>query len=427
MFLCILYMVSLKQILNTQLEIIKPDKETFDKILKISENFVKQLSKKIKQNKIKAEVFIGGSLAKKTLVKKDKYDVDVFVRFDEKYGDSEISTLLGRVLGKNAKKIHGSRDYYQAIIDEIILEIIPVIKIKTPNKAKNVMDLSYFHVNYVLGKIKKKNNLAEEIILAKSFCHAQNCYGAESYIRGFSGYALELLILHYQSFEKFLKQIIKNEKEKIIIDDSGFYKKQDVLRELNESKLNSPVILIDPTYKERNALAGLSRETFSKFKQTSKEFLKKPSPEFFKEKNIGEELIKKHGKKINIISIKTSKQEGDIAGTKSKKFSEFLIFKLKKEFAINLSEFDYDEKKNLANLYLVLGKKADELIKGPFIDDKINLKRFKQAHKNMIIKNKSAYIKMKHDLSFEQWFKLFSQKEKKIIKEMSVKKLTFVR
>tara|TARA_Y100000310_G_scaffold270603_1_gene284568 strand:+ start:5137 stop:6423 length:1287 start_codon:yes stop_codon:yes gene_type:complete len=415
----------MKKILLKQLDIVKPDKETFDNISQTAKDFIKELTGKLKKKKISAEVFVGGSLAKSTLVKKDKYDVDIFVRFNEKYGDGEISKLLGSVLGKSAKKIHGSRDYYQKIINGIIIEIIPVIKIKKPNGAKNVMDLSYFHVKYVLGKIKKNKKLADQIILAKSFCHAQNCYGAESYIKGFSGYALELLIIHYNGFKNLITSISSNNKNgKRIIDMGKLYKnKSVVLKELNKSKLNSPIILIDPTFKERNALAGLSDETFNKFKKVGKAFLKNPSSEFFKEKDIGAELIKKYKGKLKIISVKTSKQPGDIAGTKSRKFLDFLVHKLNKEFEVNLVEFDYNEKKNLANFYFVLGKKSDEVIRGPFIDDKKNLKRFKQSHKKTIVKGKSVYAKIKHDLSFKEWFKLFGKKERKIIQEMSIKKI----
>jgi len=434
----------LSQVLKQQVEIIKPDKEIFDKINKISSEFIGELNKRLKKKKIDAQVFIGGSLAKGTLVKKGKYDsenkfsdsqtffgkvydVDIFVRFDEKYGDKKISRLLGKVLGKKVKKVHGSRDYYQVLIEGIILEIIPVLEIKKPEHAQNVMDLSYFHVNYLLKKIKRKKKLAEEIILAKSFCYSQNCYGAESYIRGFSGYALELLICHYGSFEKFLKEVIKSNGKKIVIDDAKFYRKKNVLQELNESKLNSPMILIDPTYKERNALAGLSDETFVKFKTVIKKFLKNPSSDFFVVKEIGEELKKKHGKELNIIEIKTSKQAGDIAGTKSKKFFEFFNHVLKKEFAINLAEFDYNERENIAEFYFVLGKKQDELLSGPFIKDKQNVKRFKQVHKKVVKKKDAVYALIKHDLSFEDWFKLFLKKEKKIMKQMSVKKVGLIK
>src|SRR4030042_2270751 len=238
-------MKDIDQVLKQQIEIIKPSKNVFNDINKASKEFVKYLEKKLKSKKIKADVFIGGSLAKNTIVKKDKYDVDIFIRFDKKYDNKKISSLLGKALGKEFKKVHGSRDYYQQMVKGIIMEIIPVLKIKQQQQAQNITDLSYFHVAYINEKIRKNKKLAEEIILAKTFCHAQNCYGAESYIHGFSGYALELLICHYKSFKNFIKTIVKHKKDKMIIDDAKFYKNNnEVIRGLNESKIQGPIILI---------------------------------------------------------------------------------------------------------------------------------------------------------------------------------------
>jgi len=416
--------MNINQILKNQIELIKPDKDTLEEIKKISNEFCKKLKEKLRKKKIKAEIFIGGSLAKNTLVKKGTYDVDIFVRFDKKYKDKKISKLLGRIMDKKAKRVHGSRDYYQQVINEIIMEIIPVIKIKNQKEAKNITDLSYFHVNYINKIIDKNKKLADEIILSKTFAHAQNCYGAESYIHGFSGYALELLICHYKGFLKFIKEVTKHGKDKIIIDDLKFYKNNnEILRELNKSKTQSPIILIDPTFKQRNALAGLSNETFNKFKENCKKFLKNPNEKFFIQKNLKEELDKKHKEDLKIIKVKTSKQVGDIAGSKSKKFFEFFNMKLKGEFEIKISEFEYNDNKNLAYFYFVLNKKKNEIIKGPSVTDVHNLTRFKKAHKNAFIKKHIAYAKVKHDLNFKEFFNKFQIKEKKIIKEMSVKKI----
>ena len=333
-------------ILKEEIKKLELDKEKFKEIIKVSNNFCKNLKKNLNQKKINASVFIGGSLAKKTLVKTEDnfYDVDVFVRFDKKYSDKNISLLLESVLPENKIKVHGSRDYFIIKFNEIIIEVIPVLKINNPKEAKNVTDLSYFHVNYILKKIKNKKSLSNEIKLSKIFCYANNCYGAESYIKGFSGYALELLICHYGSFLNFITSISKNKGEKIIIDDLKFYKnKKEILMHMNESKLTSPIILIDPTCKERNALAGLSDETFQKFKKICIDFLKKPSKDFFKRKDISEELRKKF-KDLKIISVETDKQKGDIAGTKLKKFFNFFNLELEKEFKIKSkgSKKEYD-------------------------------------------------------------------------------------
>jgi len=409
----------LNEILKKQLELIKPSQEDSVKIEQTNKEFQKELTNSLKKRKIKADVFVGGSLARNTLVRKDVYDIDVFVRFDSSYSNDKISDLLGRLLPKS-KKIHGSRDYYQQVTDKIIIEVIPVLKISKPEQAVNVTDLSYFHVKYLVNNIKKNKNLINEIRLAKTFAHAQNCYGAESYIHGFSGYALELLVCHYKTFLNFIKSMVKLDitKEKLVIDDKKHYKnKHQVLQELNKSKTNSPIILIDPTYKERNSLSSLSKETFYKFQNSCKSFLKNPNPGFFIKKPISEDF--KNQKPI-IMQVKTSRQAGDIAGTKSKKFYDFFLSRVKKEFTIKKSGFEYEESKNLANFYLVLSKKPTSLIKGPPITTVNNLTNFKKAHLKAFIKKGFAYVKLQHNLTFPNWFKIFLKKDKKIIKDMGI-------
>jgi tRNA CCA-adding enzyme len=416
----------INKILKKEIESIKLDKKTSDEIQRVCREFVFDLKNKLKKKKIKADVFVGGSLAKDTLIKKDKegiYDIDIFVRFDKKYKNDKLSEILGKILEKSSK-IHGSRDYFQIIKNKIRIEIIPVLKIKNPEDAENVTDLSYFHVNYIVNKVKKNKKLSDEIRLAKAFCHAQDCYGAESYIHGFSGYSLELLIAHYGSFLKFIQQAAKidvNKNQKLIIDDSKFYKKQNILIEMNESKIQSPIILIDSTFKERNALAGLSAETFHKFKKACSDFLKNPSSEFFRKKNVFDEF--RNYEDLIIISVKTSKQKGDIAGTKSKKFFDFFIFKLKREFEVRKAGFDYDEEKNIAYYYLVLDKKSEEIVRGPPVTMVNNLTGFKKVHPDAFIKGDFAYAKVSHNLSFEEFLKKFLKKDKKIIKEMGIQKI----
>jgi len=66
------------------------------------------------------------------------------------------------------------------------------------------------------------------------------------------------------------------------------------------------------------------------------------------------------------------------------------------------------------------------LVKGPFINDKKNVSRFKRAHKKTSVKKGSVYAKVKHNLIFEEFFKNFVKKEKKIMKQMCIKKISLV-
>src|SRR3990167_5972244 len=127
----------LKQILSEQLSLIKPTGQEF-LILKKQACLLKdKIEKSAKKLKIKADCFIGGSLAKGTIIKKERYDLDIFVRFEKnqkgkKQQEENISEILEKILKASRAKfqrIHGSRDYF--IIGEdknkrIFLEIVPV-------------------------------------------------------------------------------------------------------------------------------------------------------------------------------------------------------------------------------------------------------------------------------------------------------------
>lgn len=421
--------LEIKEILKEQLELIKP-KEREIKILKnFSKLVIRNIDSSIKTKKIKAEIIIAGSLAKNTIIRKDKYDTDLFVRFSPDYEDKKISDILEKILKRgiksierkklkneeenkikkiSMKRIHGSRDYFQLTLKteekgklgKILFEIIPVIKITKPEEARNITDLSVSHVSYIKKRIKEKPRLADEIRLAKAFCYAQNCYGAESYIRGFSGYSLELLICYYKGFLKFIRKIASLAfEERLVIDMEKLYKnRQDVLLNMNEAKLRSPIVFVDPVCKNRNVLAALSQETFTRFKSASMAFLKNPVSDFFKKKKIDGKEMQKQAKKKKAVFLsllaKTNKQEGDIAGSKLLKFFRFISSQIEKDFIIVRKEFQYNEKK-AARFYFILKMKKEIIIKGPKITNIEHVTRFKNVHKSVFIKQDTVYAREK--------------------------------
>ena len=66
---------------------IKPSGEELRDIGKTLANHIKKIKKNLQERKINAEVFVGGSAAKGTLIKKEPYDIDIFIRFDKKYNE----------------------------------------------------------------------------------------------------------------------------------------------------------------------------------------------------------------------------------------------------------------------------------------------------------------------------------------------------
>lgn len=429
-------------ILNEVIKKIEVPQETKKQIEETTQMFRKQIEPELK--KAGAKLFIGGSLAKNTIIKKEKnYDVDVFVLFNyEKYKtrSNQISQILESILKKkkiNYQELKGSRNYFQIPFNSIIIEVVPILEIKNVQEALNITDISPLHVTYITKKEKKtkKNKLSDEIKLAKSFCYAHDCYGAESYVNGFSGYALEVLVAYYGSFLKFIsaaaKWSVSNLSKKIIIDPEKYYKSsKQILEEINESKKTSPLILIDPVQKERNVTAALSQETLEKFIAACKNFIAKPSEKHFIKEKINVDLFYhqaiKQKARFYTINVKSTKDKADIAGAKLKKFYEFFIYTLNKAgFKIIKSSFDFDERTLDARFYFILKDPEKKyIIQGPPINiEKKYAEAFKYKWPNTFVKNKRLYAKAERDLvSFELFFN--KMKNSEMMKEMSIKSIS---
>ncbi len=410
-----------------------PSQEEIKEIKKDLSVLLGAIKKEIKKQRLDADVFVGGSFAKGTIVRKDRYDVDVFVRFTWKYEDisaklEKIAKSVSNSLGFEFKLIHGSRDYFSLGRRNVEFELIPVTRIKKPKEMRNVTDLSYFHVNYVKKKVNSK--MAREIVLAKKFCESAGVYGAESYINGFSGYGLECLIIYYKSLEKMLRALEKV-KDRIVIDpEKRFKKKDDVFFEINEAKLHSPIILVDPTWKERNTLAALSKESFKEFQECARKFLAKPNEKYFEIKQINEYKIRETAKKNKAeflhIKLMTDRQKGDIAGTKLKKFYEFLNKEIEKYFEIEIREFDYKGEQE-ADVYLVLKSKKEIIKIGPEISSASKwIDNFKKVNSNIFTKNGRLYSKIKIDFTGKDFVEKWSREKQSTAFEMGIIKIKII-
>jgi len=385
--------MDLNQILKEELEKIKPSKEYISSIKSKADEVVKKLS----QSNITA--IIGGSLAKGTLVKStQKQDIDIFLVFEDESQIKKLGEKLKKIkLNGRVKTIHGSRDYFQIEKDNLTLELVPVLKDTDPKFAENVTDISLNHVKYITSKIKKNPEISDEILLSKHFFKANKIYGAESYIKGFSGYSLEVLTIYFGSFINLLKNLPK----KYFIDPEKLFKNEaEANREINTSKLTGPILLIDPTYKYRNISAGLGKETFEKFKILSKEFLKRPSKDFFTIKQVDFEKLKSLSlsKKARLLSLdlSTDRQEGNIAGTKMKKLLDFFIRELnRKGQEVLISEFEYSNTGKNAKAYIIVKENSEILVKGPPVKMNEAVKFFRKDKTNTFEKRGIIYSKEK--------------------------------
>ncbi len=388
-------MKKIQSILNEVLKEIQPDKNYEKEIFERLSNIIK----KINQNQKNIKAVLGGSGSKGTWLK--TFDADIFVLFNyNKFEDKseKLSDILDKILKKKFKnliRLHGSRDYFQIKQSNFTFEIVPILEIKKAEQAKNITDASPLHSKWV----KKHKKLTNEMKLTKQFCQAQNVYGAESYIRGFSGYICEILTVYYGSFLNLVRNAAKWQ-DKVVIDVQKYYKGKDIFKLVNTSKLVSPLIVIDPVQKDRNAAAALSVEKFEAFKKAAKELLKNPSKEFFVKRDLKPIFLTEKAQNNKLIILKAEPLSGkiDIVGTKLLKVYEFLKSELNKhDFKIIKTDWEWD-KKNYAFFYLLFDKKLlSKIIKieGPPVKIEQHVVNFKKIHKKIFVKNGRIYSEEK--------------------------------
>jgi tRNA nucleotidyltransferase (CCA-adding enzyme) len=369
---------------------ITPDKQEEKALKKAAKHFTKKLNKELKH----AKAILGGSVAKKTFLK-GSYDIDVFVQFDKKhYQNKDISKILHEKLKKinnsttkisGLHKIHGSRDYFQVTLDPFTFEIIPILRIKKAEEAENITDISPLHTKWVK---KKGRRLTSEIRLAKAFCKANKLYGAESYIRGFSGYTLEILTIAHKSFENLMKSAARwKPNTRIDIGKHG-------VKNLNKSKL-SPLIVIDPVQQDRNTSAALSEKKFNEFIALAKTFLHNPSTEFFQKTKFDLEKIKS----ASILRIAPLNGKEDVIGAKLIKAMDYIARKLKSEgYEIHEHDWHWDNKEAFF-WYFTKQKSLSEKKKhyGPPSKEKAHIQEFKKKYSHYPLRREGSrtYVELK--------------------------------
>jgi tRNA nucleotidyltransferase (CCA-adding enzyme) len=363
---------------------IQPSPQERKQVKTITTTFLTALNKHLKY----AKALVGGSAAKGTWLS-GGHDIDIYALFEYKKfkGKSgELSELLVKSLRKafpqqKIERLHGSRDYFQIHYEHYVFEVVPIIKISKAEDALNITDISPLHAQWVN---KQGKAIKPEIMLAKQFCKANRCYGAESFIAGFSGYVLEILIAYYGSLKKLLQASLKW-KKKEVIDPSTFFPKRDALFHMNKSKQQSPIIVIDPVDKSRNAAAALNLEQMKVFQSLARKYLKKPSGTYFEKEEFSLEKLQKQSKSNHLVYLEVAPLPGkhDVVGAKLLKVFTHLKRELMR-YIIVKADWEWEK------LYFIVKEKklpAMEIRQGPPIKLKEFVKDFKKKNKNAFVKN----------------------------------------
>lgn len=246
---------------------IKPTESENKEIQDMSREILDYLSFECEKRNVDAEIFLVGSVSKGTYLK-GKSDIDVFISFPL---DTPVEELkeTGLILGYacsdhfngKADEHYASHPYITSEIDKFEVDFVPCYRIHDGSELKSAVDRTILHTIYIKQNLEEYQK--DEVLLLKRFMDMTGTYGSEFKVGGFAGYLCELLIIAYGTFENTLKEASQWRYGQTI-DLEGY----------GTSKMFSdPLIVIDPTDRNRNVGAALRLDRMAEFIQSARNYL----------------------------------------------------------------------------------------------------------------------------------------------------------
>jgi tRNA nucleotidyltransferase (CCA-adding enzyme) len=301
---------SIDAVLNEAYTLVEPSIEDRRYVARVADTCLNNVKMIASRYEDVSDVMLVGSYAKDTWLK-DSVDIDIFVKIKPTV-DSMRFEYIGKSIGFEALKDYNpylrysQHPYVEAIVDGIRVNVVPCYDVAIGN-WKSAADRSPYHTLYMLDRLDHAKR--REVRLLKRFMKVIGVYGAEIAVQGFSGYVCEVLVLIYGSFINTLARASRWREGEVIALDSNIYTKANYGD-------NSALIIIDPIDKHRNLGSAISYECVGRFILAARNFLAKPSIDYFKySKNsidINKLKASPYANNILIIEFAYKKRSDDI-------------------------------------------------------------------------------------------------------------------
>ena len=327
-------------VLKKAKEIAIPNYRQRKKVDKIASQVFSLVNNEAEKQKSIVSVHFGGSYAKETWTP-EKIDIDIFVKFKTTTTEKNFEKI-GRKIGFDSLKKfkpyvrYSEHPFVEANIDGVGVNVVPCYDVKK-GAWKSAADRSTFHTEFMSEKLS--GQMKDDIRILKYFLNINKMYGAEIAKQGFSGYVCEVLVYYLGSFENVLKKMAKLQKNEMIGE--------------SPRKFESPMVIIDPIDRNRNLGAAISMDNVTNFILVARNFLKKNSISYFKEKS-KLSIPKEFAKNILVIQFIYKKRSDDIIYGQIKRATNSIESQMNKE-GFNVLRNDslaYDE--NVAGLIFLL-------------------------------------------------------------------------
>lgn len=359
----------IKEIENRVLRRIKPSKREMLRVKECVEALSKRTTEVIdiirSEKKIRYDIMpmLVGSVAKGTYNKNP--DIDMFLMFPEDANIKELRDIglrIGHCVLQNPVELYAQHPYVRGEFMGFQVDMVPSYGVKDPKNIKSAVDRTPYHTKYVITNLNPCQR--DDVRILKAFMKGIGIYGAESSVKGFSGYLCELLVIKYGSWTKVLKNASEN----------WHY---GMKLHLGNARANVPkhhFIFVDPVDPKRNVASALSIDSYAKFILAAREFLKDPNIRFFfpkarKRKSIAEinKKARTLGLEIYIIVFDFKALNVEECHDQMERTMRAIIGTLQKGcFQIPIIDFGYDYIKGKGWIVTAISSKPKvQLHKGP--------------------------------------------------------------
>ena len=195
-------------------------------------------------------VELGGSYAKGTWLPRDT-DVDIFVKFKKSVPD-ELFRSESRNIGLNSMKNYNPTEryadhpYVEADVNGTAVNVVPCYDVAR-GEWNSAADRSPYHTRHMCENLTDR--MKNDVRLFKKFLKVRGIYGAQMAVRGFSGYAAEVLVLNFGGFEEVVRGMASAARGDTIGRTS--------------KKFDTPISIIDPIDENRNLAAAISNRNMA--------------------------------------------------------------------------------------------------------------------------------------------------------------------
>ncbi|RLI86116.1 MAG: CCA tRNA nucleotidyltransferase [Archaeoglobales archaeon] len=363
----------MEAIIRRALDMTLPSEEEVERARRSEEEIRRRLEKILKDHP-KLDYRFLGSYARNTWLK-DNLEIDVFILFPEETPMDELERLgleIGKAVVDEFELRYAAHPYVHGKVLGVDVDVVPCYRVKSPREIRSAVDRTPFHHDWLKDRVKGREN---EVRLLKMFLKANEIYGAEYKVRGFSGYLCELLIVFYGSFLNVLRGALSWRRNTVIdIPNGRVYKGREFF-------------VVDPVDPRRNVAANLSLENLAKFVQLCREFLRNPSIDFFKRRDlISDEDLKREieGRVVLVVEFERPDVVEDNLYPQLEKACG-LILKNMREFQPLRYGFVVDER-----CYMIFEFGVKELSRfyrhmGPMFEDEENVERFLRKNERVFI------------------------------------------